>query len=79
MKQLMIMINYSAVHLMILLENSHYGDHQHGKISQLVVIFKEENQFITANLNKLLSLELLWELVLDHKMHLEPMELGHQF
>jgi len=32
---------------MILLENSAYGDHQHGKISLAVVTFKEQMLLMT--------------------------------
>jgi len=51
---------------MISLENSHYGDHQPGKISQPVVTSKEESLLMTMSPDNSLSLESLWELALDH-------------
>lgn len=62
----MIMINYSLVLLLILSVNSHYGDHQHGKIIQPVVIFKEETQLLTQKQVKSTSQDILWEHVLEH-------------
>jgi len=50
---------------MILLENSHYGDHQPGKTSQTVVIFKELMlHLIQLQKNSPIQL-LLWEHVLN--------------
>jgi len=73
---LMTTINYSPELLMTSLETSLYGDHQPGKTSPPVVTSKEETHSTTDNPDKLSSTELLWELALELKMHLELTEPG---
>jgi len=55
-------------------ENSHYGDHQHGKTSHNVVTFKELMlPMMKPQKNSPIKL-LLWDHVLDYKTYLELTE-----
>jgi len=59
------LIHISLKPLQILLENSHYGDHQPGKISQPVVTLWELMLPTMINQKNLLMLQPLW----DHVLH----------
>jgi hypothetical protein len=59
---------------MILQENSHYGDHQPGKTSHNVVIYKEL-MLLMIQLQKNSPIKLLlWDHVLDYKTYQELLE-----